>query len=348
MKLKSVEILALAPVALFFGTSILVAAGHAEAKSPSVAAQTAIQNIASEHSVPSAVVVFVDNGAISETVLVGFHNGPGTPTVSDRSVFQIASVSKVFTGIIANALVREGKLEYADPVTEYLPDDLSDEARQNLAGVTVGHVIHHRSGLPRDTAVNPRIGNEPMREPLTEADLLEDLAIADMVGDPGERYEYSNLGYGLLGYVLERASGESYAELVDRIVTGPLAMEDTSPTLADSARERLVTPYRKEDPIAPTEPWQTGKLVAASGLYSSARDLARLMVAQLEAYADCENSSRDLVTTTISEPTGDGRQYGFGMNVQPVDAGDETVKLHFHSGDMDGFAAFYGFIPSRQ
>jgi CubicO group peptidase (beta-lactamase class C family) len=192
--------------------------------------------------------------------------------------------------------------------------------------------------------VNPREGNDPMLVPMSEADLLKDLAIARMAGGPGERFEYSNLGYGLMGYVLERASGHSYRQLLQTRIVDRYRLGSTDTELATENAGRLVTPYRKEDPIARTEPWRTGKLVAASGLYSTVEDLARLMTVQLEAYT--EDGDDGLITTANSKAVGDGRDYGYGMNVQLIEVGDRSVDLHFHSGDMDGYAAFYGFVPS--
>lgn len=316
------------------------AAGAAETRA-------AVEEIAAEHEVPAVVLAIVRGDQATEFTAAGLQDRRTGEAVAANTLFQIASVSKVLTGIIATDLSMNGKLDLEAPVLSYLPDTLSAEARKKLAGVSVTDLLHHRSGLPRDTAVHRRSGNDPMTNPLTEEDLLKDLEIAAMVGEPGERFEYSNLGYGLMGYILERASGKSYADLVDSVIARPYGLDSTGTTVPEGAEARLATPYRKEDADIPTKPWKTGKLVAASGLYSTAADLAKLLSAQISAYGSTAKKGNELVLTKHTTPTGDGRQYGFGMNIQPIAVGEETVNLHFHSGDMDGFAAFYGFIPSR-
>lgn len=321
----------------------------APAETPQVLSQmtAAAKAIAAEHDVPAIVMGIVQDGDIAGFVTEGVLDRSTAEPVADNTVFQIASLSKIFTGTLARELVLNGGMDPAAPVTAYLPAELTREAGAKLDGVTVAHLIHHRSGLPRDTAVVAREGNDPMLVPLSEEGLLEDLRVAEMVGPPGAQYEYSNLGYGLLGYILERASGESYAALLDRLILSRYALHDTGSAVPEGAEERLATPYRKEDGAIPTQSWRTGKLVSASGLYSTARDLAKLMQAQIKIYRSSDPSQQNLLLTAVSEPVTAGRSYGYGMNVQTMSVDGENVDLYYHSGDMDGYAGFYGFVPSR-
>ncbi|QYJ08266.1 serine hydrolase domain-containing protein [Qipengyuania flava] len=297
------------------------------------------------HDVPAFVMAFVSSAGVEEFVSHGVVDRQSGEPVVPTTQFQIASLSKIQTGIIVRNLVLEGKLDLDRPILDYLPDTRDARISENLGSGTVGHLVAHRSGLPRDTSVITREGNDPLLEPLTSDKLLKDLAIAEMVGTPGETYEYSNLGYALLGYIAERVSGMSFDALHATYVTDQYGMSRTMVHLDEAGEKALATPYRKEDAFRATQPWNTGTLVAASGIFSTPADLSSLMVAQLNAYRNEDTPELDLTDMAIS--VSEGRSYGFGLNRQEVTLNDVVTPLFYHSGDMDGYAGFYVFQPEN-
>ena len=314
--------------------------------SPAIAEYAeAARQAAQEHDTPGFVMAFVSSKGVEEFVSHGVMDRVSRDPISEDAQFQIASLSKIQTGIIVRNLVLEGRLDPQRAIVDYLPEDIDPAIVRNLGTATVAQLISYRSGLPRDTSVLERKGNDPMLAPLTDTLLLRDLALAEMVAEPGEAYEYSNLGYALLGYVSERAAGEPFDQLHRKYVVDAFAMDRTMIELDKRARASLATPYRKEDASVATSPWNTGRLAAASGFYSTPRDIARLMTAQISSYREGDNPALHL--TSAGLPVTETRFYGYGLNRQSITLDGGTVDLYYHSGDMDGYAGFYTFVPGN-
>ena len=215
--------------------------------------------------------------------------------------------------------------------------------RTKIKDVTVLNLLQHTSGLPRDSKVIIREGNEPMLTALSREDLVRDIELAPLKTSPGSVYEYSNLGYGLLGLVLEEASGKSYLQLIREFVTKPYNLKDTGTALNKNQLVRLATPYTKEDGYKPTSTWNTGMLTPASGLYSTITDLAKLMEVLI---AGEQLSHVDLNSNNFA--ISDARKYGYGMNEQKIKIDGKTFTLAYHSGDMDGFAATFLWVKENK
>lgn len=327
------------------GSNATVEADAVQASPPIATYAAAARAAAEEHDTPAFVMAFVSSKGVDEFVSFGVRDRSTGLPISERSQFQIASLSKIQTGIIIRNLVLEGRLDPKRRIVEYLPNTIDGRVAEKLGEATLGQLISHRSGLPRDTTVIVREGNDPLLDPLTEDLLLRDLTTAEMVGRPSEVYEYSNLGYALLSYIAEQATEESFEALHKRYLVEPYTMNRTMVTLDESGEKALATPYRKEDANRATSPWNTGLLSAASGIYSTPDDLARLLVAQLKAYRTQDDAALDL--TSDGMPVNDTRSYGYGLSKQVVTIEDEAIELFYHSGDMDGYAGFYTFVPEK-
>lgn len=302
-----------------------------------------------EYEIPALVV-----GIVKEGEIVGFlsrghkKKGNGTP-VDEHTIFQLASLTKSFTGILANHLIAEGKIVPEHSIVDYLPESLSLQTKEKLRPVKVSHLLHHRSGIPRSTLNGPKTPfGTPMKGGYTEAELLENLDLLSLEFEPGERFNYSNFGFSLLGYLLERASDMPYADLIQIYISDPYKLESTSPNLSPSQLESLATPYRPEWPFTKTRPWEFGRLVAAGGMYSSVSDLAHLMVAQMEAYEQFEmdGQAHPLVLTKEKQAMGSGF-YGYGF-MENRSAIDTSVRHFGHGGDIDGFVSNYSFCPEKK
>lgn len=290
-----------------------------------------------EYDIPALCVVVTQDG--NTTFVNQGHLHRVTPTLVDENTkFQIASLSKMFTGIIVNRLVDAGPLELGTSIVNYLPETYSTKTLRKLEPITVRDLLHHRSGLPRDSYVtrSKRKGNDPLLYEYTEADFETDLNRMKVKPKPGEAFRYSNFGYALLGYIAERASGRTYAELLQEYVVDEYQLRHTS--LDVSPQERAATPYRKEDRRIETKAFILGKLVPASGIYSTTADLARLLQLQLEAYA--EQQAHPLLLTADVRPK-TGVSYGYGLF--DFDNGE-----YGHGGDLDGYASDYWFRAKEQ
>jgi serine-type D-Ala-D-Ala carboxypeptidase/endopeptidase len=206
----------------------------------------------------------------------------GTPFPADhaavapeRIVFEIGSISKVFTGILLAQAVQEGKLALSDTLGKRLPVEPESAA---VAGITLQQLATHTSCLPRlpdnlTTAaeVDPFAGYD-------DAKLFSYLAHAKLASAPPCAADYTNLGFGVLGVVLERAYGKPWEALVREKITGPLGMTDTVQTLSAEQKTRFA-PGWFDDRQA--EPLTFQAMSGAGALRSTAADLSKLAEAFL-------------------------------------------------------------------
>lgn len=141
----------------------------------------------------------------------------GDDVPSQDTVFEIGSISKVFTATLLADAVHRGEVNYADSIETHLPSDVKIRLKDGKP-ITLESLSSQTSGLPRlPSNLRPKDATNPYAD-YTVDDLYKALSRIRLKRSPGEAYEYSNLGVGLLGHLLERASGRSYEELtVSRI-----------------------------------------------------------------------------------------------------------------------------------
>ncbi|MGW4210837.1 serine hydrolase domain-containing protein [Lentzea sp. NPDC004789] len=157
--------------------------------------------------------------------------GEGAP-VTGRTLFRIASVTKVFTGVALLRLVEQGVLSLDAPVVDHVPE-LRLRTPGTAERITLRMLLSHTSGLPEGSIERPwRV--ERRGEDGLAAFVAEDLPRFPAVAEPGELYFYSNLGVNLAGYVAQRATGVPFGRLLDELVLDPLGLERTTldPTVA--------------------------------------------------------------------------------------------------------------------
>jgi CubicO group peptidase (beta-lactamase class C family) len=296
-----------------------------------------VKSTQSKHNIPSMAIGIIQDGEITFQKGYGFMERASTTKVDEKTSFQIASLSKMFTGIIAHSLVIEGTLKLNESIVTYLPDEISDQDKEKLEPITLKDVLLHRAGIHRDSKSHKRKDGEAMHTPYNEADLIKD--IQKVKFKRKDQYEYSNVGYAILGRILENSSGLSYEALLKKYVSEPYGLTET----AVKASAPIATPYNKEERFTKTSPWNTGLMTAASGIYSSVSDLIHLMTLQLEVYRMEDEDKRlnePLFLTKEKKLRSDGESYyGMGLWEYEFDRG----ILYGHSGDMDGYASQYRF-----
>ena len=261
-----------------------------------------------------------------------------------KTLYQIGSDTKKLTAIIAKSLVLDGYLGFDTPIVTYLADVLTAEARERLKEITIRHLLQHRSGVPYREPTHRRIDGDPMLVPYTEKDLIHDLNTMELVAEPGTDSGYSNFGYAIAGYVCERASGESYGALLRKYVTQKYRMRYSGVDQSENQLGLIAVPYRKDNRMIKSQPWNMGKLTPGGGVYSNIFDSAKLMIAQLAAYrenAETADEGHPLILTDQHEE--EGRYYGLGLGKTVYDYG----VRYGHGGDLDGYASAYLFSPEH-
>lgn len=241
-------------------------------------------------------IAFIRDGAVS------FHgwshlNGAVAPTDNAHAAFEIGSVTKAFTGYVLAQLAVENKVRLEDPIQSFLPFSL----RGNPA-ITLQQLALHTSGLPRmphDFEEQPHYDqNNPYKS--YGEDALKDYLVNKLKMDsvPGETFQYSNLGYGLLGYIIARIEGKAFTEVVKERLFGPLQMEHSSFDMQE-IKTNVVKGLDRTGNIC--SHWDPGLFSGCIGIISTAKDLSRFVM----MIADLQNAAGNLqsqVTFSI-EPT---------------------------------------------
>jgi len=255
--------------------------------------------------------------------------------VDGDTVYEIGSITKVFTAILLADLAGEGALELETPVQRLLGPDVTVPTR-NDAEITLLHLTTHSSGLPRmPNNFRPADAGNPYAD-YTVAQLYEFLASHELERDIGEAVEYSNLGTGLLGHALALSQETGYERLVSERLLQPLGMSDTSITLSPSQRERLAIGHSVQ--LRPVANWDLPTLAGAGALRSTVNDMLTFVEANL---GQRESSLQEEMTETHQSRRdfpAPGMHIGLGWVIRTGHGRD----LHWHNGGTGGYRSFLG------
>lgn len=315
---------------------LLVAAGRgaaAQALSDS-AARAAIEARVEAGMGVGIVAGLLDAGGAR--VVAWGQSGNGR-ALDGKTVFEIGSITKVFTSLILADMVRKGEVALDDPVAKYLPSTVKVPAR-NARLITLLDLATQSSGLPRMPAnFAPRDPANPYAD-YTEAQLYDFLSRYELPRDPGASYEYSNLGFALLGQALARRAGKPWAELVRERVVAPLGLRDTRVSLVPAMMSRLASGHADGKPAAS---WDLGVFEPAGALRSTADDMLRFIRAAMDTAGPlapvfrATEQSRRVITP--------GRlEIGLGWHILHINGHD----IIWHNGGTGGYHAFAGFEPA--
>jgi CubicO group peptidase (beta-lactamase class C family) len=254
-----------------------------------------------------------------------------------RTVFEIGSISKAFTGLLLADLVLQGRAALDDPVRRHLPEAWKLPSREGRE-ITLLHLATHTSGLPRLPA------NLVFKDPANpyasypEADLASFLGSYVLRREPGDRYEYSNLGAGLLGRAL---AGAAYEEAVVARIASPLGLEDTRIALSEDQKRRLAPPHAAVG--KPAANWDLPTLAGAGALRSTADDLLRFLEANLGAGP---GTALALSHEERFRAGPQGPRIGLGWHLTPLLSNGKTMI--WHNGGTGGYRSFAGFVKETR
>jgi CubicO group peptidase (beta-lactamase class C family) len=247
------------------------------------------------------------------------------------TLFEIGSMTKTFTGTLLWQAARDGTLALDDPIGKFLPKTVHPPVR-NGKDITLLHLATHTSGLPRLPAnLVPRDATNPYAD-YSVPDLYDGLDSLELAHDPGERYEYSNLGMGLLGHLLALRAGKPYEALVLEKICAPLGLPDTRIALSDDQKRRLAPGHAADGSEAPN--WDFPALAGAGALRSTAHDLLRY----LEAHLDDAYAGMQAPRATLRG----GMKIGLAWHLLPVASKGSTIV--WHNGASGGYRCWAGFV----
>ena len=260
--------------------------------------------------------------------------GGSTPVDGD-SLFEIGSITKVFTAQILADAVASGAVKLDEPVSKLLPSSVKVPERGGRA-ITLLDLTTHSSGLPR---LPGNLTSTDLSNPYaayTVAQLYEFLSGHLLRRDPGAEFEYSNLGVGLLGHALALRSATDYEALVRTKVLGPLGMKSTAITLTPELKARMTQGHNAK--LEPVPNWDLPTLAGAGALRSSANDMLNFVA----AHAGLAGPEPDPVLASMlatRRPAGGGAEIGLGWMITKRG----PAEIVAHGGGTGGFQSFAGF-----
>jgi CubicO group peptidase (beta-lactamase class C family) len=198
-------------------------------------------------------------------------------TLDGDTIFEIGSVSKVFTSLLLADVVNRNEVALDDPAAKYLPQHVRMPERSGKC-ITLLDLSTHRSGLPNVLNLKLKDPTNPYAGYGVD-DLYQFLSGYELPRDPGSEFEYSNLGAGLLGHLLAYRAGSDFESTIRRRITEPLGMPDTGITLSSSMKQRMATGHNSI--LAPVANWDSLTLAGAGALRSSANDMLTFLEAFL-------------------------------------------------------------------
>jgi D-alanyl-D-alanine-carboxypeptidase/D-alanyl-D-alanine-endopeptidase len=295
------------------------------------------QAVGGNENVAGMVAVVVDHVGTR----MATYGSSGVPhlAMDGDTVFEIMSITKVLTSLLLADMVARGEVAFDDPVATYLPLTLHERGRP----ITLLDLATYTSGLPNMPGnVRPdwyAIPN-PMSD-YTEAKLFEFLAHYVPKYEPGTHYEYTNLGFGLLGIALARRARKSYEELLIERVCDPLGLADTRITLTGEMRRHLAQGHDLN--LKPTPPWDVPAMPGMGCARSNAKDLTVLLRASMGlVQSPLRGSLARLVE--MRRPTSlAGTDAGLGWFI----TSDKGEQIVWKSGLSGGCNTFIGFSPQR-
>jgi serine-type D-Ala-D-Ala carboxypeptidase/endopeptidase len=266
--------------------------------------------------------------------------GDPRPLTGD-TIFEIGSVTKVFTALLLMDMVERSEVALSDPVAMYLPAGITVPRRKGRE-ITLQDLATHRSGLPRlPSNFLPADPSNPYRDYGVEQ-LYEFLSCYELPRDVDSQVEYSNLGFGLLGHALERRAGLDYESLLRARVLDPLAMSSTRMALTQEMNARLASGH--DGKLERVGSWDLSTLAGAGALRSTANDLLTFLGAQLD---DAAPPLRNAMTAMLRVPDPMGRESAIGWQVVTLDGTftRDSHRIVWMSGATGGYLSFCGFEP---
>jgi CubicO group peptidase (beta-lactamase class C family) len=253
-------------------------------------------------------------------------NGPGTK-------HRLGSITKQFTGMAIMQLVEKAILRLDVPISTYLPDYL----RKHGEVITIHHLLTHSSGIP-DLPSFPGFMKNISRNSYSPAQLVNLFADSTLQFRPGEKYVYSNSGYMLLGYIIEKVTGKPYGQVLKENIFAPLKMINTGYDHSERVLKNRASGYEKNGRLYVNANFNDMSVPFAAGaLYSTVEDLF-LWDQALYGNQLLRKENMDLLFTKHMHQSGGGH-YGYGWNIDEVPFGkkQERIEMIGHSGGIAGF-----------
>ncbi len=286
---------------------------------------------------PGATALIAKDGKVIYRKAFGMANLELGVPMKPENVFEIGSITKQFTAVSILMLEEQGKLNIEDEITKFIPDYPTHGKK-----ITIHELLNHTSGIKSYTDL-PDL-RDLARKDLEPLELIDVFKDEPMDFDPGTEYRYNNSGYILLGYIIEKVSGMSYADFVQKNIFDKVGMTSSyygSKTTLIPNRASGYMPsengYRNADYLSMTLPY------AAGSIMSTVDDLLKWQNA-ITANELISEASKKKAHTGYDLTSGDPIYYGYGWSVDEIN----DVPTIEHGGGIFGYTTYGIYIPGEE
>ena len=279
-----------------------------------------------ELKIPGLSVAIIKNGQIIKSKGYGVSNlelqSPATP----ETIYQSGSIGKQFTAMLAMILIEKGVFHLDDKINQYITD-----APEHWKNITILNLLTHTSGLTRD------IRDVDLRLDYSHDEIIHRLKLYPLDFEPGTAFRYSNVGYELLGFIMEKMSGKSYGDLLQDNIFKPSGMATASVINDRDIIRNRAAGYDLENGVLKNQEYisPTFNSTADGALYFTVLDLAK-WDAVLNTTQLLKKENMALLWSPVKLNNGKTEQYGLGWRLDNIN-GHQLVE---HGGEWQGFTAF--------
>lgn len=279
-------------------------------------------------------LVLAKDGDIIYSRSIGYSeiNGSEKKTSTAATRFRIGSITKMFTAALVLQFIDEKKLKLTDTLDKFFPQI------PNANKITIAQILAHRSGI-HDSILDTKLRTSPKTDPITKDEMLALIAKGAPDFEPDAKLSYSNSGYLLLGLILEKLSGKSYAEVLRTRIASKLGLKDTYTATGniDANKNEALTYMNLGGDWKPMPETHPSLLFSAGAIVSTPNDLARFIHALFEG----KIISKESLATMKTIRDGDG----FGM-MEPFKFAGKT--FYGHTGGADNYGAWLAYLPEEK
>lgn len=285
---------------------------------------------------PGGVVLISQNSTIIYRKAFGLANAELEVPMSEHIVFNIGSITKQFTAVAILQLMEQGKLSLQDQITKYLPDYSAG------AEITIENLLTHTGGIP-GPAPELMARLQARRDLVSLQEIIATFKDRPLDFAPGTKWNYSNDGYMLLGAIIEKVSGSSYPQYLEKNLFKPAGMTQTyfgDDYVLIKKRAASYVYSRSESRFLNARNEKIELAYSAGAIQSTAEDLFRWNEA-LKSHKLLKKRSLEKAQTEHRLPNGRGTNYGYGWFIGNIQ-GSPIVE---HGGNMGGFMSHSIYLP---
>jgi len=261
-------------------------------------------------------------------------------TIDGNSVFEIGSISKVFTTILLANEVEKGTMKLSDPIAKYLPKRVKVPVR-NGKEIRLQDLATHTSALPRmPSNFSPADPMNPFVDYSLEQ-LYAFLNSYELPRDIGASYEYSNYATGLLGHILELHTGKTYEELIMEVIANPLKMNNTRIAMNSEMKSKLAKGHQG---INEVPNWDFMTMASAGAIKSNLNDMVKFIKANM-----MESKTLLWKAMRLSHQTAFAGENNFSMGLGwHHEKTSQVERIVWHNGRTGGYTVFTGFVEGKE